>query len=146
MSPRKNTCSKTPHLQSLKPWRAKKLAVESLKVYTICIGDDYQMNLTFELAESTTSTLFGANNILIAIFPVVVMFRRVETDPVEKATITFFSDDISHDHQQVQKFEKGAIEIVAERTGITFSHTVRFSDGCGAQFKSQQSVLYYTSK
>jgi hypothetical protein len=80
-------------------WRAKKLAEESLKVDTILIVDDYQMNLTVELAETTTSTVFGSNNILIAIFPVVVMFRREETDPVEKATITFFSDDISHDHQ-----------------------------------------------
>ena len=126
-------------------WRAKKLAEESLKVDSILIVDDYQMNLTVELAETTTTTVFGANNILIAIFPVVVMFRRAETGLVEKATITFFSDDISHDHQQVQKFEKRAIEIVAERTGLTFSHTIRFSDGCGAQFKSQFCVADLTN-
>ena len=64
-------------------WRAKKLAEESLKVDSILIVDNYQMNLTVELAETTTSTVFGANNILIAIFPVVVMFCRVETDSVE---------------------------------------------------------------
>ena len=125
-------------------WKAKKLAEESLKVGSILFVDDYQMNLTVELAETTTSTVYGANNVLIAIFPVVVMFRREETGPVEKATITFFSDDILHDHQQVQMFEKRAVEIVKERTGNSFSHSIRFSDGCGAQFKSQFCVADLT--
>ena len=36
--------------------------------------------------------------------------------------------------------EQRAIEMLKERTGLTFNRLVRFSDGCGAQFKSRFCV------
>ena len=41
-------------------WRAKKLAEENLASDTSMLVEDYQQNLTVELAETTTSTVFGA--------------------------------------------------------------------------------------
>ena len=121
-------------------WRAKKLAETNLGCDTLMLVEDYQQNLTVELAETTTSTVFGANVVQIAEFPAVVFFRMEEGGPVHKASITFFSDDLCHDHQQVQAFEKRIVEIVKEKTGLSFHHLVRFSDGCGAQFKSRFCV------
>ena len=76
----------------------------------------------------------------IAEFPAVVFFRLEEGGPVQKATITFFSDDLGHDHQQVQAFERRIVEILMEKTGMSFLNIIRFSDGCGAQFKSRFCV------
>ena len=121
-------------------WRAKKLAEENLRCDTLLVVEDYQQNLTVELAETTTSTVFGANVVNIAEFPAVVFYRQEEAEPVQKACITFFSDDLNHDHQQVQAFERRIVEIVKQRTGILFKKIIRFSDGCGAQFKSRFCV------
>ena len=111
-------------------WRAKKLAEENLCCDTLMLVEDYQQNLTVELAETTTSTVFGANVVNIAEFPAVVFYRQDEAFPVQKACITFFSDDLSHDHQQVQTFERRIVEIVQLRTGLVFKQLIRFSDGC----------------
>ena len=118
-------------------WKAKKRAEENLDCDTLMLVEDYQQNLTVELAETTTSTVFGANVINIAEFPAVVFYRQEEASPVQKACITFFSDDLSHDHQQVQAFEKRIVEIVQLKAGNIFKKIIRFSDGCGAQFKSR---------
>ena len=75
-------------------WRAKKLAEENLCCDSLMLVEDYQQNLTVELAETTTSTVFGANVVNIAEFPTVVFYRQDEASPVEKACITFFSDEI----------------------------------------------------
>ena len=56
-------------------WKAKKLAEENLDCDTLMLVEDYQMNLTVELAETTTSTVFGANVVNIAEFPAVVFYR-----------------------------------------------------------------------
>ena len=42
-------------------WRAKKLSEEQLDTDTLMMVVDYQQNLTVELSESTTSTVFGGN-------------------------------------------------------------------------------------
>ena len=55
---------------------------------------------------------------------------------MKKGTITFVSDDLLHDHQQVKRMQKRAVSIVSEKTGITFTKFVQFSDSCGAQYKS----------
>ena len=118
-------------------WRAKKLAEENLCCDTLMLVEDYQQNITVELAETTTSSVFGANVVNIAEFPAVVFYRQDEAAPVRKACITFFSDDLSHDHQQVQQFERRIVEIVQLRIGLFFKQIIRFTDGCGAQFKSR---------
>ena len=109
-------------------WKAKKLAEANLGCQTLMLVEDYQQNLTVELAETTTSTVFGANVVQIAEFPAVVFFRLENGGPVLKSSITFFSDELGHDHQQVQAFEKRIVEIVKVKTGLSFKHIIRFSD------------------
>ena len=118
-------------------WRAKKLCEEHLDTNTLMLVVDYQQNLTVELSESTTTTVFGGNSVQIGQFPVVVFFRRSTERPVEKASITFFTDDLGHDHQQVQAFEQRVVDIIRDKTGCSFFKVVIFSDGCSAQFKSR---------
>ena len=69
------------------------MAEASLDTQTSLLVEDYQQNRTVELAETTTSPVFGANSVQIPEFPVVVFFKTCEGDPVQKASIIFFSDD-----------------------------------------------------
>ena len=68
-------------------WKAKKLAEANLDCHTLMIVEDYQQNLTVELAETTTSTVFGANVVQIAEFPAVVFFRFEEAGPQLPSTL-----------------------------------------------------------
>ena len=125
---------------SYNQWEAKRLCEASLTLGTIMLVDDYQQNLTVELSSTPTSSVYGANQVNVMIFPIVVYYKKSVNEPTKKATITFISDDLSHDHQQVLRMEKRAVEIVKEKTGLQFKKAIRFSDGCGAQFKSRFCV------
>ena len=46
-------------------------------------------------------------------------------------------DDKIHDHQQVKAFENRMFEMVRNDFGSNVTHWQRWSDGCGAQFKSK---------
>ena len=56
---------------------------------------------------------------------------------MHKGAITFISDDKVHDHQQVKAFEKRMFEMIRNDYGMVIEHWQRWSDGCGAQFKSR---------
>ena len=86
--------------------------------------DDYQQNLTVELSSTPTSLVYGANQVNTMIFPIVVYYKESEEECTKKSTITFVSDDLHHDHQQVLKIEKRAIDFVGERTGLNFSKII----------------------
>ena len=118
-------------------WEAKRVLEANIGPGTLMQLDDYQNNITVELGSTTTSTAYGGNQVHIAVFPVVLCWREEEGGPLRKATITFLSDDLHHDHQQVWRMEKRAAEIVAEKTGLDFDRLFRPSDGCGAQYKSR---------
>ena len=49
-------------------WKAKNLAEANLDCHNLMIVEDCQQNLTDELAETTTSTVFGANVVQMAEF------------------------------------------------------------------------------
>ena len=122
-------------------WEAKCQCEMALAPGTLMLVDDYQQNLTVELSSTPTPTpVYGANQVNTMIFPIVVYYKESEAECTKKSTITFVSDDLHHDHQQVLKMEKRAVDIVGERTGLKFSKIIRFSDGCGAQFKSRFCV------
>ena len=70
-------------------WKAKKLAETNLDCDTLMLVEDNQQNLTVELAETTTTTVFGANVVQIAEFPAVVFFRLEEGGLVQKASHNF---------------------------------------------------------
>ena len=67
-----------------------------------------------------------------------MIFECLDSDGVlSKAAYVILSDDKQHDHQQVQALEKEAFRLFREDTGINVVNWARFSDGCGAQFRSQ---------
>ena len=55
---------------------------------------------------------------------------------VAKGAIIILSEDKEHSHQQIQKFGHRMFEIVREKLHRQLNHWIRYSDECGAQFKS----------
>ena len=64
--------------------------------------EDYQRN--YEVFHSEMPTT--ANNLQIAMYPIVLRFRRPSSDELESAAVTILLPDLRHDHQQVEVFEK----------------------------------------
>ena len=125
---------------SYNQWEAKRVTETSLSPGQVLIVDDYQQNQTIELGATPTSTVYGAKQTNVMEFPLVAYWREQGKEAVSKATITFVSDDLLHDHQQVGRMEARAVEILMDKTGLKFHTLFRFSDGCGAQFKSRFST------
>ena len=121
-------------------WEYKKICESNIQLGTVMILSDYQQNLTIELSTTPSSTVYGANQINVAIFPTVLYYKREGEAIRRKSTITFISDDLVHDHQQVWRFEARALKILQERTGLVFNRLIRVSDGCSAQFKSRFAI------
>ena len=71
----------------------------------LCI-EDYQRNYDVWHAEMPTSMGYSANNMSLAMYPVVIKFRRVNGGPVETAAVIFISTDLRHDHQQVEQIAR----------------------------------------
>ena len=79
-------------------WEYKKICKSNIQLGTVMILSDYQQNLTIELSTTPTSTVYGANQINVAIFPTVLYYKREGEAIRRKSTITFISDDLVHDH------------------------------------------------
>ena len=71
----------------------------NIKPGSLLILDDYQQNLTIELGSTPTSSVYGANQTNVMVFPAVLYYKRKHDDKVSKASVTFVSDDFNHDHQ-----------------------------------------------
>lgn len=56
---------------------------------------------------------------------------------LHKGAIAFISEDKLHDCEQVEAFEKRAFQIIRERIPHAIDYWIRWSDGCGGQFKSR---------
>ena len=121
-------------------WEAKRIMEHNIKPGSLLILDDYQQNLTIELGSTPTSSVYGANQTNVMVFPAVLYYKREQDNKRSKASVTFVSDDLNHDHQQVWRMEARAVEILKDKTGLEFESLVRVSDGCGAQFKSRFCV------
>ena len=83
-----------------------------------------------------TSTAYSSNTITVAVYPICVEYKIDDDGPVRKGAITFISDDKVHNHQQMKAFEQRMFQILCE-IGLEINSWQRWSDGCGAQFKSQ---------
>ena len=116
-------------------WNAHNQFRENLDMFTIITIEDYQMNLEVVYKENPTSLAYSTNKMTVAIYPICVEYRNSD-GTISKMAITFISDDKDHSHQQVQQFERRMFQIVRERLGRPINNWIRFSDGCGAQFKS----------
>ena len=120
-----------------KQWNAHATARNSLTVNSLITIEDYQRNIEVEYIEQPTSMAYSSNKLSVAVYPICLEFRNEADGPVHKGAITFISNDKAHDHQQVQAFERRMFEIARNELGMTIDHWQRWSDGCGAQFRSK---------
>jgi hypothetical protein len=122
-------CRLHQHLDDLRPGK------------DVLLVEDYQRNAELEHGEMTTSTAYSANTFAVAIFPMVLKFRRPPappetSSPLETAGIVFISADTHHGFQQVAQFEKRALEIFGLEVFVPEGY-IRWSDGAASQFKSR---------
>ena len=122
----------TSHVQ----WHAHSTLPSNLDRESVITIEDYQQNMEVIYNEMPTSTAYSGNKTTVAMYPMI--FECLDSDGVlSKAAYVFLSDDKQHDHQQVRAFEKEAFRLFREDTGINVVNWARFTDGCGAQFRSQ---------
>ena len=98
------------------------------------------MNIDVEYSESTTSSHYSANCVSFAGFPIAVRFRDPDSLELAKGAIVFISEDKRHCYEQVEKFEKRALEICEQECGQVFKNWTRWSDNCSGQFKSRKTL------
>ena len=120
---------------SHRQWNAHEQARKTLTKDTFITIGDYQMNMTVEYSENPTSMAYSTNKHSVALYLIGVEYID-DQDQLAKGAITFLSDDTNHCNQQVQNFEKRAVEIIKEKLNRSFNHWIRYTDGCSGQFKS----------
>ena len=113
--------------------------IQNLDADTVITIEDYQQNIEIEYSESPISLAYSCNKTTYAVYPLCIEFLN-ENFSLQKAAVTLITDDKSHDHQQVQKFEERLFQIVEEKLHKRFKRWIRFSDGCRGQFKSRFCV------
>ena len=89
--------------------------------------------------ENPTSLSYSPNKLSVAMYPVCLEYKDSDEN-IKKGAITFFSEEKEHSHQHFAAFEKRMFEIIREKISHPIRNWIRFSDGCGAQFKSGYAV------
>ena len=120
---------------SHKQWDAHNQQRLNLDRNTFISIEDFQMNLDVRNDEAPTSCAYSANKLTVAMYPICIEYRA-DDGSIAKMAITFLSEDKDHSNQQVQQFEKRMFEIVREKLKRPMTKWIRYSDGCGGQFKS----------
>ena len=59
---------------------------------------------------------------------------------IDKGAKTFLSEDKEYSHQQIQQFEHRMFEIFCETFQHPLNHWICYTDGCGAQCKSEYVI------
>ena len=118
-----------------KQWDAHKRIRQNLPTDALLTVEDYQINNALEPWEQPIAVSYAANQKQFALYPVGVEYMK--ENALKKTAIIFLTEDLAHDHQQVRKFEARVFEIMRQQLNRDIKHWVRFSDGCGAQFKSR---------
>ena len=117
-------------------WHAHLTFRDNLDATSLITIKDYQQNMEVVYQEMPTSTAYSGNKTTVAMYPMIFEYVDVNGELI-KAAYVFLSDDKQHDHQQVRAFEMEAFRLFRRDTGMTADHWTRFTDGCGAQFRSQ---------
>ena len=158
-----------PHVYVTKwQWTNQRLKVGSLEVGDIVTVEDYQMNMSVELSEAPTTSVFGSNQLAVTLYPLIVFYRDPTVSNVQpgdtpegdgdgighgaraggdgdikKADIAFISDNRVHGWEQIADFNRRTLEIMNE-LGVKVKNWTRLSDGCASQYKSKYTVLKLT--
>ena len=97
------------------------------------------MNMKVMYGENPTSLAYSATKMTVAMYPICIEFKAGD-GTIAQGPMTFLSEDKEHSHQQIQQFEHRMFEIVREKLHCPLNHWIRYSDGCGAQFKTRYVV------
>ena len=120
-------------------WNAHKVQRLNLDSLSCITTEDYQMNITLEYAENPTSLSYSTNKVVFALYPICIEYLD-EANDLKKGALAFLSEDRKHDHQQVQHFEEAMFKVIRDKVRDGICYWSRFTDGCGAQFKSKHTV------
>ena len=121
-------------------YEALRLRSNNLLLGDLLTIEDYTMNIELNYSETTTSSNYTANSLSFAGFPIAARFIDPDTLKPAKAAILFVSEDKKHDYEQVEMFEKRALEILNDKCGQFFVNWNRWSDNCAGQFKSRKTM------
>ena len=73
------------------------------------------MNVTPTFAEQPTTSGYATNKITFAIYPICIEYRGADGE-IQQGAISFVSEDMKHDHQQIKMFEKRCWQLWSDRT------------------------------
>ena len=121
-------------------YEALRLRSCSLSLGDLLTIEDYTMNFDIQYSETTTSSHYTANQVTFAGYPIAVRYMDPGTLKLAKGAILFISVDKSHDFEQVEMFERRALEICQEKCGQVITCWNRWSDNCASQFKSKNTL------
>ena len=131
---------KTHVFVASKQYQALSLRSASLGLGDLLTIEDYTMNFDIQYGQTTTASHYTANQITFAGYPIAVRYKDPITMQLAKGAILFISEDKIHDFEQVEKFERRALEICEEKCGQHILCWNRWSDNCAAQFKSKNTL------
>ena len=93
------------------------------------------MNMEVMCSKNPISLAYSANKLTVAMYPICIEFKAAD-GTIAKGDTAFLFEDKEHSYQQIQQFKHRMFEIVCEKLHRPLNHWIRYSDGCGAQFKS----------
>ena len=103
---------------------------EVLFLFPVQVGMQEAVKIfeAFFLKIKTPSSHHSANCVRFASFLIAIRYRKPDSLELAKAAIVFISEDKKHCYEQVEKFEKRALEICEKKCGQRFKNWTRWSD------------------
>ena len=80
-------------------WKNQRIKIESLKAGDILTVEDYQMNVSVELSEAPTTSIFGANQLALTLYPIIVFFRDPDAGSGRVTNVPLACDDDNRGQQ-----------------------------------------------
>ena len=121
-------------------WQQKQLSIISQNPPpdTIVTIMDFSENYACKSqSEVQSAHWFQAN---VTIFPVIVYYRKPNSEEVIKEAIDFITDDRKHDSHAVNHFSGIVRDHLKEVRKVKIKKEIQFTDGCSSQFKSKIPV------
>jgi hypothetical protein len=77
----------------------------------------------------------------VTVHPIVAYYHCKHDDDdmshIAQEALVIISEDLVHDYHAVHHFMQLAVEYLKDHRGLQLKHTVQFTDGCSAQYKSK---------
>ena len=99
---------------------------------------DFAENYSTFYQDEVQSSYWSHNQ--VTIHPIVCYYRCVNCDALMTESLIFVSDDTTHDYHAVNHFVTVAYEHLRTARNFDIVKSLRFSDGCAAQYKSRGPI------